>query len=113
MPSSPVVAFGPEVPGWGSWDWCGRDIQAELSKYFSTVSFLTNPVSDCQVVFIIKHVLSHELVELAARCARVVYCPVDYYGSAAEIDADARMLGKCSQILVHCQALRKYFEPYA
>ena len=43
----------------------------------------------------------------------MIYAPVDYYGSPAEIDADARMLRKCSRILIHCERLRKYFEPYA
>jgi hypothetical protein len=113
MPRNPVVGFGPEVPGWGSWDWCGRDIQGELGKYFATLSFAAGPIPDCDVLFIIKHALPQEIVEQMAARARVAYCPVDYYGGAADIDADAPMLRKCSRILVHCQGLRKYFEPYA
>jgi hypothetical protein len=109
----PVIAFGPEVPGWGSWDWCGRDIQIELARYYSTLSFASAPIPDCDVLFVIKHALSLELIAQAAQRAQVVYCPVDYYGNAADIDADAAMLRKCSRILIHSHGLRKYFEPYA
>src|SRR5262249_11315199 len=31
----------------------------------------------------------------------------------AEIDAAALMLRKCSRIVLHCERLRRYFEPYA
>jgi hypothetical protein len=42
----------------------------------------------------------------------VIYCPIDFYGGAAEIEADGAMLRMCSRIIVHCERLRKYFEPY-
>jgi hypothetical protein len=32
----PVVTFGPEMPGWGSWDWVGADVMAEMGKFFRT-----------------------------------------------------------------------------
>jgi hypothetical protein len=43
----------------------------------------------------------------------VIYCPVDYYGSTADIDGDRKMLSRCSRVLVHCQRLRRCFERYA
>jgi hypothetical protein len=43
----------------------------------------------------------------------VLYAPVDYYGSVAMIDNDARMLCRCDRVLVHCERLRRYFVPYA
>lgn len=109
----PVVAFGPEMPGWGSWDWLGADLVAEVSKYFPAVSFAGSAPPDAQVVFVVKHAPTRGWLEEVTRHAAVVYCPVDYYGGAAAIDADGAMLRKCSRILVHCDRLRRYFEPYA
>jgi hypothetical protein len=37
---------------------------------------------------------------------------VDFFGDATSIDAEASMLRHCHRIVVHCQRLRKYFEPY-
>jgi hypothetical protein len=34
-----AVAFGPEAPGWGSWDWVGADLSVALSASFVTASF--------------------------------------------------------------------------
>ena len=49
---------------------------------------------------------------LRRRC-RLIYCPVDVYGSAAEIDADAAALSCFDRIIIHGERLRKYFSPYA
>jgi len=106
----PTIAFGPEMPDWGSWQWIGADLQQELSKYYRTTSFSGQPVPSCDAVVVVKHPLPLEIVEELSRHAAVIYCPVDFYGSTAEIDADARMLRKCSRILVHCERLRRYFE---
>jgi hypothetical protein len=109
----PVIAFGPEMPGWGSWEWVGADLQQELSKYFQTVSFATHAVPSCDVAVIIKHPFHLELVEELANRAAVIYCPVDFYGSCAEIDSDGKMLRKCSRIVVHSENLCRYFAAYA
>jgi hypothetical protein len=34
-----TVAFGPVMPGWGSWQWAGDDICQELSQHFRTQCF--------------------------------------------------------------------------
>jgi hypothetical protein len=109
----PLIAFGPEMAGWGSWEWVGVDLQQELSKYYGTVSFTNCEIPNCDVVFVIKHALPFELLEQVSREAAVLYAPVDYYGSGAEIDGEAKMLRKCSRILIHCERLRRFFEPYA
>jgi hypothetical protein len=111
--STPCIAFGPELPDWGSWAWVGADLAKELSKHFGTVTFRADEIPKCDVAVFVKHAPSRELVEEVSRRAAVVYCPVDYYGAAAMIDADADMLRRCSRILVHCERLRRYFEPYA
>jgi hypothetical protein len=109
----PLVAFGPEMPDWGSWQWIGADLQQELSKYYRTASFTGHVDPSAYAVVIVKHSLPLQLVEELSRHSAVIYCPVDFYGSAAEIDAEAQMLRKCSRILVHSDRLRRYFESYA
>lgn len=100
------------MPGWGSWDWVGADLAKELSKHFKVVTF-DRGIPDCDVLIVVKHPLPAMLVEQITRKTRLIYCPIDYYGSSAEIDADSPMLRKCSRILVHCESLRRYFQPYA
>ncbi len=107
------IAFGPEMPGWGSWDWLGADLRDELASNYRTVSFAGSAVPECDVLVLIKHRLPADALEQAAGRAAIVYCPVDGYGSAAEIDADRPFLRKCARIVVHCERLRRYFEPYA
>ena len=108
-----VVAFGPEMPGWGSWEWIGDCLKQELSKCYRTISFQGGELPQADLVFVVKHAQPIQWMEQAVRRAAVIFCPVDFYGSAAEIDADGPLLRKCSRIIVHCEGLRKYFAPYA
>jgi hypothetical protein len=64
-------------------------------------------------VVVVKHAPPVGWVERIDRRTAVVYCPVDYFGAAAAIDAEASMLRRCDRVVVHCERLRKYFEPYA
>ncbi len=107
-----LVAFGPEMLGWGSWEWVGADLKQELSKYYGTFSFTNNGIPACDVLVVIKHALPYQVLEQLSRQTAVIYAPVDYYGSQAEIDGDSKMLRKCSLILLHCERLRSCFEPY-
>jgi hypothetical protein len=109
----PVIALGPEMPGWGSWDWVGRDLARELDQTFRTTTFRGIDVPDCDVLVIVKHPLPLAEVERAAGRSMIIYLPVDGYGSAAEIDADGALLRRCGRVVVHCERLRRYFEPYA
>lgn len=109
----PVVAFGPEMPGWGSWDWVGADLRNELGRSFSTGSFRETDVPACDVLVIVKHLLPRDVVERLATHAAVLYLPVDSYGAGGDIDADGSVLRRCSRVVVHCERLRRYFEPYA
>jgi hypothetical protein len=111
--SCSTLAFGPVMPGWGSWQWAGDDVCEELSQHFRTERFEGGRIPQADVVVFVKFVPSRDLVEAIARRSKVIYAPVDYYGSLAEIDDDAAILRRCSRILVHCETLRKYFEPYA
>jgi hypothetical protein len=109
----PLIAFGPEMPGWGSWDWVGLDIQEELRAYYDTISFSGQRIPPCDIAVLVKLPLPLSAVEEAARRSRVIYAPLDFYGSAKEIEADASMLRRCATILVHSERLRPYLERYA
>ena len=110
---NPVVALGPEMLGWGSWDWLGVDLRDELARYYRTVTFRGIDVPDCDVLVIVKHTLPWDVVERVATRSAVLYLPVDSYGAVEEIDADCRLLRKYSRVVIHCERLRRYFEPYA
>jgi hypothetical protein len=109
----PIVAFGPETPGWGSWDWVGADLEGELANSFSTSRFGWEEVPRADVLVVVKHPLPEAIWKRLSPACRIVYCPVDFYGSAAEIDSHSAWLGRCSKILVHCERLRRYFSCYA
>jgi hypothetical protein len=113
MAAESVVAFGPEAPGWGSWEWVGADMADALSGNFTTCTFRPWEVPEADVVVVVKHAPPTEWVDRVARDARIIYAPVDAYGSASEIDADSGWLRRCARIVVHCERLRKYFAPYA
>lgn len=106
------VAFGPEMPGFGSWEWVGAETARELAKYFDVVTF-RDSIPSCDVVVFVKFHPPIDHIRLLPGKTRVVYAPIDIYGSAADIDADAGFLLRCDRIVVHCERLRKYFSSYA
>jgi hypothetical protein len=108
-----TVAFGPEAPDWGSWDWVGADLARALDETFSVRTFQPWEIPECEVVVTVKHQPPMEWVDQVTRRARLIYAPVDGYGSAAEIDQDASWLRRCFRVVIHCERLRKYFQPYA
>ncbi len=107
----PLIAFGPKVPGAGSWEWLGEDLARGLSETFETATF-GYEVPDCDVVVFIKYLPPVSVLREISERTAVVYCPVDVYGSAAEIDADEG-LSWCDRIVVHCAKLAKYTRSYA
>lgn len=109
----PSVAFGPIAPGWGSWEWVGADVCRELGRTLPTREFSAWDVPEADVVVLVKHEPPPGWAEAVTRRSALVYAPVDRYGSAAEIDADMPLLRRCALVLVHCERLRRYFEPYA
>ena len=110
----PVIAFGPELPGVGSWEWIGGDMAGELSGCFETVTFKkTIPPCDLLVLLKDKYFILQEEIFRAAQEVPLIFCPVDLYGSSAEIDLDWQLLRNCSRIVIHAEVLRKYFQSYA
>jgi len=107
------VAFGPERPGWGSWDWVGADLRDALGHAYETRTFSEWDDVEADVTVVVKHAPPADWVAARSRRGAVVYCPVDYYGEPAHLDSDAPMLRRCARVLVHSERLRRYFEPYA
>jgi hypothetical protein len=97
----PVVAFGPEMPSWGSWDYLGHDLP-----------FQGDAIPDCDVAIIVKHALLPERIHEASRRCRIIYLPVDYFDSCAAIDAYGLALSRCTRVIVHYRLLIHYFRPY-
>lgn len=108
-----VVAFGPEKLGWGSWNWIGADLRDALANVYATRDFSAWDNPNADVVVVVKHMPPKDWLRNCGRRSAVIYCPVDYYGAAAEIDADGPELRNFRRIVIHCERLRRYFEPYA
>lgn len=116
MPTSavrPIVAIGPTMPGWGSWDWIGAGLIDGLRGLFDVRVFAPWDVPAADVVIVVKHAPPQGWVAAAADRAAVIYCPVDYYGDPAEITADAEWLRRCARVVVHARRLEPHFAPFA
>lgn len=113
MNSTVRVAFGPVMPGWGSWDWIGVDLVEELQRFCRTQVFSYEQVPDAELIVIVKHPPPQKWFVEASKKSAIVYCPVDYYDSAAAIDADACWLSLLKHVVLHCLRMRRFFAPYA
>jgi glycosyltransferase involved in cell wall biosynthesis len=117
MPSTsgngPRLAFGPAMPGWGSWEWVGLGLVQELTSAFPTTVFSAGEVPDADIVFVIKHPPSAAWLARLAASVKLVFCPLDFYPNAETISADAQFLRRCARIIVHCERLRPFFDKLA
>lgn len=107
----PVIAFGPRLPGIGSWEWVGADLVQALAADFETVAF-EGAFVPCDLIVLVKPPDRRILARIPPDVP-LIYCPIDRYGSAAEIDRDWRLLRRSAVIVTHAELLRKYFAPYA
>jgi hypothetical protein len=106
------IALGPENESFGSWNWLGIDLAQELGIDHE-VSVFTNAIPNPDVVVFFKFMPDAASLRAIRGRSSIVFCPVDVYGSAAEIDADAERLRQCDRLIVHCQRLVPYFQSYA
>jgi hypothetical protein len=60
-----VVAFGPVMPGWRSWQWIGDDIRQELAEHFQTISFDAKEIPESDVAVFVKFAPPLNVVELS------------------------------------------------
>jgi len=105
------IAFGPEALGFGSWEWVGRELIEELGAE-RAVAF-RDEVPECDVVVFVKFKPSVEELRRIHGRSLLVFCPVDIFGSVAEIDGDWESLSEFDCIISHASALVKYFSAYA
>src|SRR4029077_15886972 len=108
----PVIAFGPRLPDFGSWDWVGADIADELSREFD-VRIFDHEVPLCDLVVFVKFKPAADAHRRISQSSAIIHCPIDFYGSSSEIDADAAAIAACDRVLIHCERLRRHFAPYA
>ena len=106
------VAFGPEFPSAGSWEWIGEDLSRALASDFE-VTFFGKDIPSCDIAVVVKFGLPANALRDASRRSALVYCPIDRYGSCPEIDADFESLRCYHRVLLHCRELRAYFQSYA
>lgn len=107
----PTIAFGPENPAFGSWNWLGIDLAQELSLDHD-VRIFRGSIPTVDVVVFLKFLPDIATLATVRQRTAVVYCPIDLYGSAAAIDDDALRLRCCDQVIVHCMRMRHYFSSY-
>lgn len=106
-----MIAFGPEAPGFGSWEWIGEDLCRQLGEGVATT--FRERIPPCDVIVFVKFKPAVEQLRQLKRQAKLVYCPVDIYGSAQEIDDDWQSLRLFDAIIAHARPLMKYFQSYA
>jgi len=109
--SRPHIVIGPVYPGIGSWEWIGEKMAEELSQYYK-IEFFSDSIPDSDLAIIIKYDFA-PLMNSKPKDVPVIFCPVDCYGSAREIDRDGKWLFQCQQIITHSEFLRKYYCAYA
>ena len=108
------VAFGPEAPAFGSWEWVGADLCQALAAMGHETTIFRDAIPDCDVIVIVKFKPSAtELRQLRIDHRILIYFPVDLYDSAARIDLDSDSLRSFHRIIVHCERLRKYFSVWS
>jgi hypothetical protein len=108
------LAFGPEFPDTGSWNWVGDDLAEELGSgdRFETSSFRES-IPDCDVLLFVKYLPEESRLRELAQHSAILYFPIDVYGSGAELDADWKLLRLCDRVLLHTPFLEKYVRGYA
>ncbi|TWT43064.1 hypothetical protein KOR42_45240 [Thalassoglobus neptunius] len=105
------LAFGPKAPGFGSWEWIGQDLINELGPDHA-IAF-DQEIPSCDAVVFIKFKPPLPFLRHLKRFVKLIYCPVDIYGSVAEIDADWESLRLFDCIVSHATSLSKYFRAYS
>ena len=115
MSSSKHVAIGPELPEFGSWNWLGIGLGVVLQSTCQTSTF-TNahhpPAADIVVFLKFKPPLE-TLKQLRRQNCRLIFLPVDVYGSASEIDLDFESMGCFDLVIVSSRRHLRYFNSMA
>ena len=98
------VAIGPISPR-ASWRWLGPHLASSLADTCTVRFFGDGGLPRCDVAIFIKERPRKPVHQACDYGCRIVYLPVDFYRSQAQLDADAPFLGRCSGLLVHSRPL--------
>jgi hypothetical protein len=106
-----TIAIGPELLEFGSWNWVGRALVDAVSEQFDITMYSDlSQIPEADIVVFLKFKpRSDELQRLRTR-SRLVFVPVDVYGSAGEIDADLPALRSLDLVALHSRRLQRYLE---
>lgn len=104
------TSIGPELPAFGSWNWLGIWMTDAIKEefYVSTFRDVEQPPNADILIFLKFKPSAPRLAELQ-RTSKLVFVPVDIYGSAMEIDQDIDSLRCLNLVILHCERLVRYF----
>lgn len=110
MSNRRTLSIGPELPDFGSWNWLGTWIVQVLSERFDVSTFcnIENP-PDADVIIFLKFKPSVAQLARLSQRSRLVFIPVDIYGSAMEIDLDLESFRHLRLVILHTRRLGRYF----
>lgn len=97
-----------------SWHWAGFEVGRELSKHYEVVLVdRTDRPPPCDVLLLVKKKPSEPFVSaLRQQGTALVYCPIDAYQTAQDIEHDAALLRACAMLMVHCERLVPLLRPH-
>lgn len=110
MPKSRIhVAVGPITPR-VSWKWLGPHLAESLGDSCTVRFFRGGNLPHCDVAVFIKERPRQPLRQAIDRACPIVFMPVDFYRSRAQLDGDAEFLRQCAGLLVHSRRLERLLE---
>lgn len=112
--SKPIhIAVGPQAPGFGSWQWLGEGLLANLQHPFSVETFVDSsepPAAD--IVVYIKFLPNADRLADIAQRSSIVFLPVDMNASCSEIDNNREYTQTFSLVIVNSRRLLRYYHGY-
>jgi len=107
------VAIGPKLPEFGSWNWLGEGLSANLHFPFVVKQFAdSNQPPEADIVVYIKFLPAQQQLAKVARESKVVFFPVDLHGGCHEIDEAYESYRLLSRVIVNSRRLARYFHGY-
>jgi hypothetical protein len=113
MNSIQRIAIGPRLPEFGSWQWLGEGLTDFLTPRYEISHFQDPqhpPAAD--VVVFLKFLPPDETLAVLSQRSRIIFMPIDIYGSSSDIDERHRAFASLERVFVHCHRLTRYFSGY-
>ena len=104
------IAVGPELPEFGSWNWIGGHMLSSLPDEFSVDAFSPGQLPErADVVVFLKFLPPVDVLTELSRRSRIVFMPVDIYGSCRDIELQRKLLGCIDLVISHSHRQLRYF----